>query len=132
MAKGEIYDVLIVGGGHAGLSAALTLYRQLHSVLIFDINKPRNAWNFPTHIVTGWEGQQAEELRATARAELAATGLVTILDREARAVQQTKEGFEIQDEQGGSWKGRKLLLAAGKRNVFPDIPGFADHYPERM
>ncbi|KAL9084054.1 MAG: hypothetical protein Q9165_008255 [Trypethelium subeluteriae] len=126
------FDVLIVGGGHAGLSAALTLYRQLHTVLIFDRGSPRNAWPLPTHIVTGWEGRQAAKLREESRRELEETGLVTILKSGARAVERTKHDFEVEDDEGKRWKGRKLLIAVGKRNVFPEIAGYTDNYPERM
>lgn len=128
----QLYDVIIVGGGHAGLSAALTLYRQLHTVLILDNRQPRDTWAKPTHIVMGWEGRQAQELREACESGLAATGLVTIKQLQAQKVERIADGFEITDEGGQTWKGRKLLLAAGKRNVFPSIPGYAENYPERM
>ncbi|XXH04315.1 hypothetical protein Hte_010729 [Hypoxylon texense] len=121
------YDTIIVGGGHAGLSATLTLYRQLHSVLILDGRKPRNAWPLPTHAVSGWEGRQAEELRTVSRDELERTGLVTSIELEARSVQRVDYGFEMKDEPEGRWQGRKLLIATGKKNAFPDIPGFAEN-----
>ncbi|RYP43674.1 hypothetical protein DL768_009792 [Monosporascus sp. mg162] len=105
---------------------------ELHTVLILDNGKPRNAWSLPTHVVSGWEGRQAEELRAIARAELMGTGLVSFTERAAQSVQQTNVGFEITDEQGARWIGRKILIAVGKRNIFPDIPGFVENYPERI
>ncbi|MCJ1380201.1 hypothetical protein MMC17_003304 [Xylographa soralifera] len=132
MADGEIYDVLIVGGGHAGLSAALTLYRQLHTSLIFDTLHPRNTWATPTHILAGWEGHQAEEVRAATRRELLETNLVTFRESEAQEVKRTDIGFEIVDSEGQHWAGKKLLIAAGKQNVFPDIPGYVENYPERI
>ncbi|KAI3326350.1 hypothetical protein HD806DRAFT_490050 [Xylariaceae sp. AK1471] len=132
MGNDKVYDVLIVGGGHAGLSAALTLYRHLHSVLILDTSKPRDAWSQPTHVVSGWEGRQAEALRATARIELANTGLVDFELDEAQSVRRVADGFEIITEGGKHFGGRKLLIAVGKGNVFPDIPGFAENYPERI
>ena len=132
MAICEVYDVLIVGGGHAGLSAALTLYRQMHTSLIFDSQTPRNSWTTPTHILTGWEGRQAEDLRAATREELLGTGLVTFRDSEAQEVKRVEIGFEIVDSEGKSWTGKKLLIASGKQNVFPDIPGYAENYPKRV
>lgn len=114
------------------MSAALTLYRQLHTVLILDDNKPRNTWLLQTHVLSGWEGRQAEDLRAVSREELARTGLVTFIEREARSAQRIDDGFEIEDEQEGLWRGRKLLISVGKKNIFPEIPGFAENYPERI
>ena len=128
----QAFDALIVGGGHAGLSAALTLYRQQHTSLIFDTHKPRNAWSTSTHILAGWEGAQAEALRSESRLELLQTGLVTFRDCEAQSVEKTGFGFEVIDAEGQRWKGKKLLLAMGKRNVFPGIPGYAANYPDKM
>lgn len=132
MAIEEVYDVLIVGGGHAGLSAALTLYRQLHTSLIFDTQHPRNAWATPTHILTAWEGRHAEDLRAATRKELLETGLVSFRESEAREVKRTDIGFEIVDSGGQHWAGKKIIIAVGKEDVFPDIPGYVENYPERM
>ena len=132
MANEKVYDVLIVGGGHAGLSAALTMYRQLHTSLIFDVKQPRNAWVTPTHVLAGWEGHSAEDIRAAARKELLETGLVTFRESEARTVKKTDIGFEVVDGEGQRWIGKKLLIATGKQNIFPDIPGYAENYPDRM
>ncbi|KAF2972983.1 hypothetical protein GQX73_g506 [Xylaria multiplex] len=111
---------------------SLTLYRQLHKVLILDDQKPRNVWSHPTHIVSGWEGRQAEELRAAACAELSNTGLVDFEEGTATSVTRGESCFEITTEECMTFRGRKLLIATGKKNVFPDIPGFADNYPEKI
>lgn len=132
MSKQATFDVIIIGGGHAGLSAALTLYRQLHTVLILDNKKPRNAWSLPTHIVSGCEGRKPETLRAEAREELAHTELVTFVDLEAESVVRVDNTLIVRDEQGSRWSGRKLLIAVGKRNMMPAIPGYSENYPERM
>jgi gliotoxin/aspirochlorine biosynthesis thioredoxin reductase len=126
------YDVLIIGGGHAGLSAGLTLYRHLHRVLIFDTGKPRDAWHQPTHVVSGWEGRQANELRVTGRAELISTGLVDFEDEEAVSVERAENLFVITTVSGKKFAGKKLLIAVGSQNVFPSIPGYSDNYPELM
>lgn len=65
-----ITDVLIVGGSHAGLSAALTLYRALHTALIFDSRTPRNWYPSPTHLMSTWENRSLEECREASKAGL--------------------------------------------------------------
>ncbi|KAI1823901.1 hypothetical protein F4861DRAFT_531270 [Xylaria intraflava] len=132
MAERKSYDVIIIGGSHGGLSAALTLYRHLYRVLILDAGKPRNEWSQPTHIVSGWEGRQAEDLRGVIRADLSNTGLVDFEHDTAIAVTRVNARFEIATEGGKSFTGDKLLIAVGKKNVFPDIPGYMENYPERI
>ncbi|KAK8128009.1 hypothetical protein PG984_009117 [Apiospora sp. TS-2023a] len=88
------YDVIIIGGGHAGMSAVLTLYRYLYIYLILDTAKSRNAWPLPYHA----EGRKLEELRAASRAELLATGLVIFIDSEVVSFTRKSNGdLEIID-----------------------------------
>ena len=143
----QIYDALIIGAGHAGLSAALTLYRQQHTSLIFDSGSPRNSWPTPTHALPGWEGSSAEDLRAASRKELQNTGLASFVESKVEKVVRTRlslqqqqggneegeeDGFEVTDSEGRKWRGRKVLLAIGKQTVWPDIPGYRENYPEKM
>ncbi|KAI1735801.1 hypothetical protein F4680DRAFT_452682 [Xylaria scruposa] len=65
---------LIIGGSHAGLSAALTLPRHQIDVLIFDSNAPRNKWKMPTHALPSWENRNPDDLRRARKNELAEKG----------------------------------------------------------
>ena len=81
-----IVGTLIIGGSHAGLFAALTLYRALYNTLIFDDHKPRNWQNSLLHITPTREHQNPEALRESSRVELLDSGLCRFLDASIRLV----------------------------------------------
>lgn len=130
---GEPFDVLIIGGGAAGLSAATTLYRHQHDMRIFDYEKPRNAWDTPTHALPGWEGKAPSKFRETSRKELERTGMVDFVRAEVESVEKKDDGlFHVTTSDGKVSLGRKILLSMGVTFEFPDIPGYLDNFPERM
>ena len=126
MATEQQYDIGIVGGGPAGLSAAIWSARYLHSVLLVDSGDPRN-WE--TRGINGFlaaEGIRPPELRTRGR-ELCRNLGVELVDAIVLRVEQTSdEEFAICLEGGGRRVVRRLLLAIGVRDVWPDIPGL-DH-----
>ncbi|KAL1856873.1 hypothetical protein Daus18300_010636 [Diaporthe australafricana] len=127
--KKPTVDALIIGGSHAGLSAALTLYRALHTVVIFDGKKPRNRYATAVRHTSTWEGKLPEEMREASRRELLGTGLATFVDAEAREVLKTDDGaFEVTDDEGRKWPGRELLLATGSTDLFPGLEGYEELY----
>src|SRR6478735_12510662 len=77
----EVYDAVIIGGGPAGLSAALNLGRARARVLLVDADRPRNAATLNSHGFLTRDGVPPHELRRLARAELAAYPLVEVLTR---------------------------------------------------
>ncbi|KAF2729062.1 FAD/NAD(P)-binding domain-containing protein [Polyplosphaeria fusca] len=120
-----ITDVLIIGGSHAGLSAALTLYRALHTCVIFDSNKPRNNYGTATRLTPTWEHQDPESLKNAARKELKAAGYVRFVDAEVQRIEKTDDGlFKATDGSGVEWLGRKVIMATGSKDIFPKIPGY--------
>lgn len=115
-----INDVLIVGGGYTGLSAALTLYRALHTSVIFDTHRARNWHSPPVRLTPTWEHQDAERFREAFKAELRESGLSQFIDAGIERVGKLNNGlFQIVDINGGLWLGRKLLLATGMDDVSP-------------
>jgi thioredoxin reductase len=120
------YDVVVIGGGPAGLQAALTLGRMHRTVLLLDSGDYRNAaadhlHNFVTH-----DGTPPAEWRAAARADLAAYSTVTI--REATATWVKVEGdedFRVELADGSRVGARRIVLATGVRDTLPGKPGLA-------
>lgn len=117
------WDVIVVGGGSAGLSAALMLGRARRRVLVLDSGDPRNAVAAHMHGVLGHDTMPPLELLARGRAEVARYG-VEIRDVAATAVTVTSDGVTV--VAGTEERGRRLVLATGLRDRLPDIPGLGE------
>ena len=127
------YDVAIVGGGPAGLSAAIVLGRARRRVLLCDHGKPRNYAARAIHGYLGLEGIAPAELRQRGCDE-ARRGGVEIIDAEVTAACQTSSvesrysRFELSAENRPAVTARKLLLATGLSDVLPEIENIRDFY----
>jgi len=121
------HDVAVIGGGAAGLSAAVALGRSLRSVVVIDAGEPRNAPSHAAHNVLGREGISPLELAAAGRREAEQYGTEF---REGRAVaaRRVDGGFEVEYDGGASVRVRRLLLATGLVDELPDIPGVREHW----
>ena len=116
------YDVVIVGGGAAGLTAAIALGRSLRSVLVVDGGEPRNAPALGVHNLVGREGVAPAELVAAGRREAEAYGVRVVDDRTVGA-RRGSGGFVVELAAGGPVTARRLLLATGSVDELPDVPG---------
>jgi thioredoxin reductase len=126
--KTAAYDVAIVGGGPAGLSAASWLARYLHRVVVVDSGDPRNWETRGINGYLGLPGIRPAELRGTGRDEARALG-VALIDSICETVTKLGENsFELVLDDGASVRARRLLLAIGLRDVWPDIPGLERVY----
>ena len=115
-------DVVIVGGGPAGLNAALMLGRCRRRVLLLDAGRPRNA---QSRWVSGFltrDGTEPFELRRLAREELASYPSVEIREAEVASAATCDGGFETILDGGDRVLSRKLILAPGLMNDVPDLP----------
>lgn len=129
----EISDVLIIGGGHAGMSAALTTYRALLKTTIFDTQKPRNRWNTAVRLTPSWDSKPVQETRKLSREELQQTGFVEFVDAAIESIAKTDDGlFKVSDASGASWLGRKVLLSMGCSTTFPQIPGYKESFARKI
>ncbi len=117
------YDVIIIGGSYAGLSAAMALGRSLRNVLVIDSGKPGNAPTPHSHNFLTQDGSTPVQLTTTARSQVEFYQTVTLLDDIAIAVKRQNDLFEVSMRSGKSFSGKKLILATGIKDQLPDIKG---------
>lgn len=118
----DILDVIVIGGGPAGLQAALTLGRLHRRVLLLDGGRYRNdpadhLHNFITH-----DGRRPAEFRALAHADLAVYDTVTVRAAEVSSVEPDGPRFTVTSADGRQ-HARRVLLATGVRDTLPTVPG---------
>jgi thioredoxin reductase len=117
-----MYDVVIVGGGAAGLSAALVLGRARRSVLVVDAGEPRNRAAHASHGFLTRDGIPPGDLLKIGREEVRGYGVEVWDDR----VTTVEPGFAVRLAGGGTVSARRLLVTTGMRDELPDIPGVAE------
>ncbi|MFD3794086.1 NAD(P)/FAD-dependent oxidoreductase [Streptomyces californicus] len=125
------YDVVIVGGGAAGLSGALALARARRSVLVIDAGEPRNAPASHVHNYLGRESTPPGELLAIGRNEAAGYGAEIVAGRVASAERlpgAEDAGFRVVTEDGRSVEARRLLVTTGLVDELPPVPGLAERW----
>ena len=123
----ERYDVVIIGGGAAGLSGALTLSRARRSVLVVDAGEPRNAPAGHVHNYLGREGTPPAELYAIGRGEVESYG-GTVRTGRVVQIRRDDDGFLLGLDGGGEVRARRVLLAAGLTDDLPDLPGVLERW----
>jgi thioredoxin reductase len=124
MTQTENFDVVVVGGGAAGLSAALMLGRSRRSVLVLDAGEPRNAPAAGVHGLLGHDGTPPGELLRRGRAEVSAYGGVVRPGR-ARTAARDDDGFTLTLDDGGTVHARRIVLATGVVDQLPAVDGLA-------
>ncbi|HEV7719682.1 MAG TPA: NAD(P)/FAD-dependent oxidoreductase [Iamia sp.] len=119
------YDVVIVGGSVAGLSAALVLGRARFRVAVIDAGHPVNEGVAHSHGFLTNDGASPASLVATGREEVAGYGVELVDDAVVRVV-RGDDGFVVERAGGPPLVGRRLVLATGMRIPLPDLPGLAE------
>ncbi|HSE62494.1 MAG TPA: NAD(P)/FAD-dependent oxidoreductase [Thermoanaerobaculia bacterium] len=125
------YDAVILGGGPAGLSAALILGRCRRRVLLCDAGRPRNAASKALHGFLTRDGFRPAELLRIGRREVAKYG-VALVSGEARDARRTKAGFEVVLSTGRRLSSRMLLVATGVVDRLPEVKGLRALYGRRV
>lgn len=125
MRRSELWDVVIVGAGPAGLSAALVLGRARRKVLVCDKGTPRNWASKQMHGFITRDGIDPREFRALAREELARYDQVKLRSATVIGARPLAggAGFEVKLARGSTVRSRKLLLATGVLDRLPPVPG---------
>ncbi len=121
------YDVVVIGGGAAGLSGALTLSRARRSVLLVDGGEPRNAPAGGVHNYLGREGTAPSELYRIGRAEIEGYGGEFRRGAVAEVSGATGD-FAVRLEDGDTVRARRILLATGGVDELPDVPGVRERW----
>jgi thioredoxin reductase len=121
----ERYDVVVVGGGAAGLSGALALSRARRKVLVVDAGFPRNAPAGHVHNYLGREGTPPSDLLAIGREEVAGYG-GEVVPGEVVDVERRGNGFRVALADGSAVAARRLLVTTGLTDELPDLPGLAE------
>src|SRR3954470_17042604 len=118
------YDVVVIGGGAAGLSAGVALSRARRSVLVVDAGKPRNAPAHGVHNYLGREGSAPADLLADGRAAVAGYGGEVVAGSVVAAERIPGEEIRFRVVLGdGEVVARRLLVATGLVDELPDLPG---------
>ncbi|MDN3353033.1 NAD(P)/FAD-dependent oxidoreductase [Actinomadura sp. DC4] len=121
------YEVVIIGGGAAGLSGALTLSRARREVLVIDAGRPRNAPAGHVHTYLSNEGIPPAELLANGRREVTGYG-GEIVTGTVTAVERTDEGFRVALGDGTTVTADRLLVTTGLVDELPDVPGLDERW----
>jgi thioredoxin reductase len=121
------YDVVVVGGGAAGLSGALMLGRARRSVLIIDAGEPRNAPASGVHGFLTRDGMNPAALLEAGRAEVRRYG-AQVLDGRVASAAPIDSGFTVELEDGCRVGARRLLVTTGLVDELPDVPGVRERW----
>ena len=128
MSHSDEYDVIVIGGSAAGLSAALVLTRARRRVAVVDSGQPRNA---PAAHMQGYlsrDGMPPSDLVAAGRSEVQQYGGHLVDDRVTELLQNEASQFKVRLASGNTMTARRILFATGLRDEIPDIPGVRDRW----
>ncbi|WP_455827015.1 NAD(P)/FAD-dependent oxidoreductase [Pseudomonas graminis] len=127
-----IYDVIIVGGSYAGLSAGLQLARARRKVLVIDAGLRRNRFAATSHGFLGQDGQAPDVIAAEGRSQLMAYPTVTWMPGSALEASTQAEGVSVRTEFNGTVHAKRLILATGVVDELPAIEGLKERWGTRV
>ena len=122
------YDVIVIGGSFAGLSAALQLARARRRVLVVDAGEPRNRFAHASHGFLGQDGETPAAIIQHARAQVLSYPTVEFIEGEATEAHERDGEFEVTLASGAIHHARRLILASGVVDELPDIPGLRERW----
>ncbi|NIZ11730.1 NAD(P)/FAD-dependent oxidoreductase [Pseudooceanicola sp. HF7] len=122
------HDVIVVGGGYAGMAAALQLVRARRKVLLIDGGERRNRFASRSHGFLTQDGMDPAAIAATAQAQLAAYPKLTWEDGAVVDVTGHRDAFRVLTQDGAAYAGRRILFAVGVTDILPDIPGLRERW----
>ena len=120
------FDVIIIGGSYAGLSAAMALGRSLRNVLIIDSGLPCNKQTPHSHNFITHDGEKPGVIAEKAKEQVLKYDTVKFYNDVAVSGNKTETGFTISTQSGKEFGAKKLVFATGIKDTMPDIKGFSD------
>jgi len=127
-----ILDCAVIGGGPAGLNAALVLGRSRRKTILFDDNKPRNTVTSESHGFITRDGINPQELKRIAQEELSNYPDVRTEKQRVHRINKENSLFKVETESGKVYSAKKIILATGFQEVLPDIPQVKDFYGKSL
>lgn len=128
----EVYEALVIGGGPAGLSAALYLARYDRRTALFDVGHGRSTWHQVAHNYLGFPGGvPARRLRELGREQLTEYPQVTCFEHKIEAMRR-EDGLFMAESQAGEWRGQTVILCTGVLDHYPHFEGWEDYVGRSM
>ena len=128
-----LFDALIIGAGPAGLSAALAVCRMKRTAVVFSTNAFRNDRARHAHTVLSRDHQLPGEIRRVGREQIEAYGTTLFVERAVLRARKGRVVFEVEDDGGEVWRGRKIVLAMGTGDVLPrEMEGYEECWGESI
>lgn len=126
MIKANNFEVIIIGGSYAGLSAAMALGRSFRSVLIIDSGLPCNRQTPHSHNFITHDGVKPSEISSKAKSQVLNYDTVQFIEDMAIKGEKSKQNFKISTKSGKAFTAKKLIFATGVKDIMPSIKGFSD------
>ncbi|WP_127110449.1 NAD(P)/FAD-dependent oxidoreductase [Pararhodobacter zhoushanensis] len=125
-------DVIIIGGGYAGMAAALQLLRARRDVLIIDAGQRRNRFASHAHGFLTQDGEDPAVIAARARAQIEAYPDLDWYEGEATRIDGEKGNFVVLLSDGAAFSASRVILALGVSDTLPEIPGLAERWGQSV
>jgi thioredoxin reductase len=127
-----LFDCAIIGGGPAGLNAALVLGRARRNTLLFDNNNPRNAVTQESHGFITRDGIKPKEFREIAHKEISKYPSVTYVKKEITSIIKNNQIFELATSEKELYHSKTIIISSGLKDVLPNIENISDYYGKSL
>ncbi len=127
-----VIDCAIIGGGPAGLTAALVLGRAKRNVVMFDDNQPRNAITEESHGFLTRDGVKPDEFREISHQEISKYPSVEIRQSRITDVSKSEDSFTLPENNDTVLQAKTVILATGLKEILPTIDGIHDYYGKSL
>jgi thioredoxin reductase len=127
-----LFDCAIIGGGPAGLNAALVLGRARRNTLLFDNNNPRNAVTQESHGFITRDGVNPKEFREIAHKEIGKYPSVTYAKKEITSIIKNNQIFELATSEKELYQSKTIIISSGLKDVLPNIGNISDYYGKSL